>query len=437
MRLLLIDPVTTAETLAVSQRARLRKGIGYPGNGLLTVAALTPPDVEIRYIDESVEAIDYDFKPDLVGISVQAPTAPYAYRLAGQFRASGVPVVLGGIHVSLNPQEASPHADAVVIGEAELSWRQLLVDFENHRLQKVYRGDGLADLDQSPAPRRDLLRSDLYRIPNVVQASKGCPYGCSFCSLHAYVGHTPRFRSVSSVVDEISGLTSNSFIFADDNLYSNPDYTRRLLVGLSELKKHWAAETTWHMAFDSQLLTLAKKSGCIGMFVGFDSMGNHRELRKVPRSKSVDEVYIDAIRRIVDHGIAVVAAFVFGLDEDDESVFERSLRVTLEGGASLVNFSVLVPYPGTPVHARLRQENRLIETNLSKYISPNVCFTPKRMTVEQLAEGVRWSQKQFYSRRNVLRVSLQTARKLGWAMGLFALKLNLAQRANWGKGSAE
>lgn len=437
MKLLLIDPVTTAETASVTERTRLRKGIGYPGLGLLTVAALTPQEIEVRYIDESVEDIDFDYRPDMVGITVQAPTAPYAYKLASSFRRDGITVILGGIHVSLNTDEALPHADALVVGEAELTWPGLLDDFKHGRLKKVYRAGTLADLNTTPVPRRDLLQTERYRIPYLVQASKGCPYGCDFCSLHAYVGRRPRYRPVSSVIDELASLPSDSFLFADDNLYSDATFTRRLLKDLIPLKKRWAAEATWHIAYDNEILNLARRSGCIGLFIGFDSINNRRTLRKVPQTGKSDEIYINAIKNVLDHGIAVVAAFVFGLDDDDVSVFERSLRVVLDGGANLVNFSCLVPYPGTPVYHRLRRENRIIENDWSKYISPNVCFRPAGMSPRRLSEGVAWAQREFYSYRNILKISVQAARQLGWGMGLFALKLNLAQKKNWGKGSDE
>ncbi len=165
MRLLLIDPVTTARSLAVEERRRLRQGIGYPGLGLLTVAALTPRDIEVRVVDESVEEIPSDWGPDLVGIAVQAPTAPYAYELAQRYRSDGVPVVLGGIHTSLNPDEAQAHADAIVIGEAEATWPTLVDDFRRGAMSRCYRADRLVDLDASPEPRRELLRAEDYRHP--------------------------------------------------------------------------------------------------------------------------------------------------------------------------------------------------------------------------------------------------------------------------------
>ena len=436
MRILLIDPVTTAKTVPVGERRKLRQGIGYPGLGLLTVAALTPREHEVRVIDESVEPIPEDFDPDIVGISVQAPTAPYAYELAAAFRRRGVPVVLGGIHVSLNPEEAHGHADAIVTGEAELTWQNLLEDFRHGALRAEYRANGLADLDDSPIPRRDLLRCGDYQIPHVVQASKGCPFGCEFCSLHAYLGHTLRFRRIDRVIEEIHGIPGDAVLFADDNIYARRQYAWDLFRALESVEKRWIAESTWHIAFDDEALTRAKDSGCAGLFVGFDSINFQPNIRKVPRSGSVEETYVEAIQRILDKRIAVVAAFVFGLDSDDPSVFERSFEVVRKGGANLVNFSVLVPYPGTPVFHRLKREGRITEWDWAKYVSPSVCFEPKQMTVAELTDGTRWAQQQFYSLAHVMKNAVRASLRLGWGMGLLSLRLNWAQRCNWGQGSA-
>ena len=436
MRILLVDPVTTAKSISVDERRKLRQGIGYPGLGLLTVAALTPPDIDIRVIDESVEPIPSDFDPDLVGISVQAPTAPYAYELAAHFQQKGIPVVLGGIHVSLNPAEARDHADTIVTGEAELTWSTLLEDFRGGDMRNEYHADRLADLDASPVPRRELLRTQDYQIPHVVQASKGCPFGCEFCSLHAYVGHALRFRSIDRVIDEIRRMPGAAVLFADDNIYANKRYARDLFRELERVEKQWIAESTWHIAFDEEAQGRAKASGCVGLFIGFDSINRQPNIRKIPNCHSVAEKYVEATQRILDKGIAVVAAFVFGLDGDDPSVFERSFEVARKGGANLVNFSALVPYPGSPIFNRLTREGRITEWDWAKYISPNVCFEPKQMSAEELFEGTRWAQQQFYSLKHVMTNAVRATVRLGWGMGLLSLKLNWAQRRNWGQGGA-
>jgi len=432
VELLLIDPVTTARFVPVGQRRRLRRGIGYPGLGLLTVAALTPSDIDVRMVDEAVEEVDGRPVPDLAGITVQAPAAPRAYALADGFRARGVPVVLGGIHASLNPDEAAAHADAVVIGEAELTWPTLLRDFRTGRLRPLYRACGRADLDSSPRPRRDLLRLADYRIPYVVQASKGCPWACEFCALNAYLGE-PRYRAASSVAAEIAAIPCREILFADDNFHADPQRARELMRALVPLGRRWVAEATWTIGFDAETLALARRSGCAGLFVGFDSINEQEFVRKAPAD--AERLYVESMRNIRAAGIPVVAAFVFGLDNDDASVFARSLAVAVAGGASLVNFSALVPYPGTPVFRRLEAEHRILERDWSRYISPNVCFRPARMSADALRAGVIDAQRRFYACGTIARRAAADARRFGWGQGLLSLALNLAQRRNWGQGS--
>lgn len=435
MRVLLVDPMTSAGSLPLATRKRLRNALGYPGLGLYTVAALTPPDVEVRVVDEALEDIPPDFSPDLVGISVQTPAAPRAYDLSARFRASGVPVVLGGVHVSLNREEARQHATAVVVGEAELTWRRLLDDFRIGNLGGVYRAEGHADLDTSPPPRRDLMRAGGRFMPCVIQASKGCHFGCEFCSLFASVGQRCRFRSVDRVANEIRALPGYPVLFVDDNIYADAEYAKALFRAIAPLKRGWVGESTWHIAFDDAALSLARDSGCLGLFIGFDSINRQSAVPKVPASRDPEATYVEAIRNLQNHGIACVAAFVFGLDQDDSTVFERTLRVIRDGGAALASFSVLVPYPGTPVFTRLRQEGRITEWDWSKYASPNVCFQPKRMTAARLSEGTLWAQKEFLSFSNVMRTAALTGLQLGWGRALMALRLNLAQRRNWPYGT--
>lgn len=400
--------------------------MGYLGLGLCTVAALTPDEIEVQVVDEAVEEVDLDDRPDLVGIAVIAPTAPHAYQLAARFRRGGVPVVLGGIHATLNPEEALAHADAVVVGEAELTWPLLLDDFSRGSLGRLYRADRLADFKSSPLPRRELLERDRYRLPGVIQTSKGCQHGCEFCSLPPVVGLKPRHRRVEDVVDEIRRLPDKTICFIDENIYSDRRFTADLLRRMLPLNRRWIAECTWHIARDDEVLSLARQSGCLGLFIGFDSVNQQHQLGKVPRVSDVERRYIQAIRSVHEQGIAVMAGFVFGLDSDDVSVFERSLRVILEGRADLANFNVALPYPGTPLFNRLSAEGRIIEWDWSKYLNPNVCFEPKRMTVEQLQEGIAWAWREIYSTPNMVKTAIRSVLKLGWAAGLISLMANLA-----------
>jgi len=430
MRLLLIHPVRRLKSLSVRERRKVRLSTGYPGMGLFVVAALTPPDVDVRVIDESVDDIPDDFVPDLVGISLLTHSANYAYEMSARYRAQGIRVVLGGIHATLNPMEAAAHADAVVIGEAEPVWPELIDDFRSNRLQGFYGTRALTPLGQSVLPRRDLLNRAYYQVPNVVQASKGCPFDCEFCSLVPAVNYKMRFRKAEDVAEEIRTLPPGPIMFVDDNLYANREYSRALFRALRPLKRKWVGESTWHIAFDNETATLAKEAGCLGLFIGFDSITRQTAVRKVPEAREAEEIYVEATRSMQLHGMAVVAAFVFGFDNDDPSIFERTFAVIRRSSADLVNFSVLIPYPGTPAFQRLDAEGRIANRDWSKYVTPNVVFRPKAMTPRELAHGTQWIHDQFFSLRHIGRTAIHTGLNVGWGMSLLALKLNLARRKN-------
>lgn len=434
MQIMLIDPAPNLGTVGRAGIRRHRRRLGYPGLGIYTVAALTPPEAKVMVVDESTRPIPDAPRPDLVGISVQAPTAPHAYALAARMRRSGISVVLGGIHVTLNPEEAAKHADAIVVGEAEATWPQVVRDAMDGRLERRYDAPGPVPLDTSPLPRRDLMPRSR-RTPWAIQATKGCPFDCEFCSLAALGHRRLRRRTVQDVVDEIRMIPGDPILFVDDNLYADRAYARQLFEALIPLRRTWVGEATWHLAFDEELLHLTRASGCGGLFVGFDSINPQHRIRKVPSGASPESTYIEAMRRIAGAGIGVVAAFVFGLDADDSSVFERSLQVIREGGAHMINLSVLVPYPGTPIFRRLVGEDRITEWDWGRYVSPNVCFEPKGMTARELREGTLWAQKEFFALPRVMRTAARTTHELGWGRGLLALQLNLAQRRNWPHGT--
>ncbi|MEM7308297.1 MAG: radical SAM protein [Planctomycetota bacterium] len=406
----------------------MRKSTGYPGLGPFTVAALTPPDVNVRVVDESVEDVDPDWIPDLVGITTLTHTAPHVYRVSQQYRDRGIPVVLGGVHVTMNPDEAEQHASSIVVGEAELSWPRLIDDFRRGELKPRYEPGLLADLDASPPANREHMRFRDYQIPNVMLTSKGCPFDCEFCTLVAVVDYKMRFRSVESVIEEIRNLPPGPLLFVDDNLYANKEYARELFRQLAPLKRKWTGEATWHITFDDETLTLAKKSGCLGLFVGFDAIGPQHMMRKV--AQDPQKTYVEAVRNMQRKGMAIVAAFVFGFDNDDPGVFSRTWEIIRQSQADLVNFSVLVPYPGTPMFERFEREGRIIERDWSKYVTPNVVYQPKNMTPEQLREGTQWIHNRFFSLGNVAKAAVRTTLRSGWGLGLLALKLNLARGRN-------
>lgn len=400
----------------------------FPPLNLITLAALTPPRHEVTILDESLTDIDYNAKYDLVGISAMTALAPRTYEIADAFRAKGATVVLGGMHPSAMPEEASAHADAVVVGEAEGLWPQLLKDLEEGTLKPVYRQEERPSLEHMVHPRRDLLNRDRYLVPDTVQTTRGCPFACSFCTVSRFFGKSFRFRPVEDVIREVAELEGEVIAFIDDNIVGNPGYARRLFTELAHLprKIKWFSQGSLNIARDDELLRLAAASGCIGLFIGFESLspGN---LKAVGKAVNRVEEYREAIKKIHDHGIAIEGAFVFGLDEDDESVFERTVRFAQENRLEAAQFGILTPFPGTPLRETLEREGRITSNDWSEYTISRVVFEPKNMSARTLQEGFNWAWQEFYSLGSI-------SRRLGLvkkhAPILWALNLNIRKRFN-------
>lgn len=417
MRLRLIVPATQE-----NQRKR-RKSMS-PPLGLAMVAAVTPPEVEIALTDENATDIDLEEAVDLVGITVPTFTAQRAYQIADAFRARGVKVVLGGIHASFLPDEASQHADAVVIGEAEEIWPDVIADFRANRLQKIYRRAERPRLLALPWPRRDLFDRSAYFFNNVVQTSRGCPHGCSFCSVTSYFGHTFRCRPVAEVIREIETLDRGEVVaFIDDNIIGNPTYARELFRALVPLKIRWAGQTSVTVAKDD-LLELAAASGCLALLIGFETL-SQANLAATHKRVNVVDRYEAVIRKVHSHGIAMHGFFIFGLDKDDESVFARTVRFAQSARLESAMFAWVVPYPGTALCESLEHAGRITTRDWSQYESSPV-YQPMRMSQETLKKGTDWAWREFYSLPSIWR-RVGVARR--YAVPLWAINLSL--RAAW------
>jgi radical SAM superfamily enzyme YgiQ (UPF0313 family) len=259
--------------------SRVERGARQPGGKALfpplaleMVAALTPPEAEVRIIDEAVEAIDFEVPADLVGITSMTAVAPRAYAVADRFRARGIPVCLGGMHPSACPEEAAQHADAVVIGEAEGLWPQVVADCRQGRLKQFYRRDSYPALEDVPTPRRDLLKPRAYAASATVQTTRGCPFACTFCAVTNFFGRTYRFRPVQKVVEEVSAIKERVLFLVDDNIMGLPDYARNLFSALAGCGKLWFSQASLTALKDEGLLKLAQRAGCRGLFIGFESL---------------------------------------------------------------------------------------------------------------------------------------------------------------------
>jgi radical SAM superfamily enzyme YgiQ (UPF0313 family) len=376
---------------------------------LQLLAAITPPEHDVSIVQEHLgDRICFDdANVDLVGISAMTIQARRAYQIADGYRSAGKQVVLGGIHPSVQPNEALQHADAVVVGEGEPVWSQLLADAATGNLHGLYRGKEYADLTQLPAYRRDLLPKRSTLSLASVQAARGCPYDCSFCSATLFSGRKYRYRPVANVIAEIKALRTRVILFLDDNIFSSEPYCRALFSELKKLDIIWVGQASLHLtAGNPALLKLAVESGCISLFVGIESLtaSNLRATGSLAKNRaSTPEEIGKSIRVLHDHNVVVMAGVIFGFDDDDPEVFDRTREFLIENRVGHGSFSALTPFPGTKLFATLQAQSRITTYDWSQYDGATAVFLPKMMTAEQLQEGTRQIGVNFYSTPKILR----------------------------------
>lgn len=361
------------------------------------MAALTPQVHDITVIDENVEPVDFDQDYDLVSITALTPTAPRAYEIADEFRSRGKKVVLGGVHPSLMADEAGRHADAVVIGESEDTWPQLLSDLQNGGMKSRYLAEAKPDLANLPFPRRDLMKRDAYLNIPKVETSRGCPFRCSFCSTTVFYGTRMRFRPVEDVIAEVRAAEHSFVFFTDNNITANKKYAKRLFQALEPLGVHWISQGSIDMADDRELMQLAIASGCAGMLVGFESLSEENIAEMGKNASNQVEEYEEKIRVFHEHQIGLIGCFVFGFDGDDQSVFKTTVDFIMRNNIDTPQLTVLTPYPGTALREELEAQGRIIHSRWEKYDVGNVTFIPRKMTADQLQAGYNWACEKVYS----------------------------------------
>jgi radical SAM superfamily enzyme YgiQ (UPF0313 family) len=408
--------------IAPSQRTGTRAL--FPPLSLGVVAALTPENWAVEIVDEAVEPVDFERRADLVGMTVMTPLAPRAYEIAARFREKGIPVVLGGIHPTVLPTEAARHADAVVVGEAEGVWPRLLKDAEKRRLHGLYRSRTRPELSGLPAPRRDLYKPGAYVTTGTVQTSRGCPFSCDFCAVTRFYGRTYRWRPVADIVSEVATLGQKIVFFVDDNIFGAPARARQLFQALIPLGITWVGQSSINIARNTELLRLAARSGCRGLFVGLESLvpDNLRQVGKNLLNRVED--YRESVSRLQDHGIGVEGAFIFGLDGDDPGVFARTVDFARRIRLAAAQFGILTPFPGTPLRKRLEKEKRILSSHWNHYTISKVVFRPAKMSAEALQTGFDWAYRSFYSYPSILARLLPQAHRFRGTLPFF-LKLNL------------
>ncbi len=378
------------------------KDIWFARLTLTALAALTPPDIEVKITDENVEPIDFEEDVDLVGVTGMVMHAPRAYQIAQKFRQRGIPVVMGGPHASSVPLEAKEYVDAVVIGEAENVWEGLIEDYKKGCLKPFYKKDNFCSMEKLPFPRLDLLRKDAYMTINCVQTTRGCPHQCDFCHVTHFFGKTYRCRPVEEVIEEVKRLDGEFVVFIDDNIAGNRQYAKELFTRLKPLKKKWASQASMTLTRDPELLKLAAESGCVSLFIGVESLSSEN-LKEVNKAFNRVSQFEEAMKALHDHDIMILAGFIFGLDHDDEGVFERTLRFCERNRIELPTFFILTPLPGTALFQRMGAEGRLLHKDWGQYNGATVVFKPRLMTEETLQRGFNWACKEGYSWNSIFK----------------------------------
>lgn len=381
-----------------------KKSLRYQPLTLTTLAALIPPELphEVVLYDEGIADVPTDLAADVVGITVITGTARRAYELADEFRRRGLVVVLGGPHVTLVPDDAQPHADAIVVGYAEDTWPQLLRDLAAGALRPRYvQAPGL-DLGGRPFARRDLLPSRQFLTNNVFEATRGCVHPCDFCVVPTAWGRRPFQKPVEDVVADIRQHGARKLIFIDLNLIADRAYAVRLFTALIPLRLQWYGLSTVLLADDEELLDLAESSGCAGLLIGLESLSG-ANLKRNHKGFTSPDRFLHVVDRLHAHRIALQGCFVFGLDDDAPDVFMKTAEFAVQAGIDLPRFAVVTPFPGTPLFTRLEAEGRILTRDWELYDAQHVVFQPRNMSVEELQQGVEVAWKHAYSYSGIWR----------------------------------
>jgi len=375
----------------------------FPPLGLATLAGYLSDDDEISLEDEHVESLDLDDEPELVVIQVYITSARRSYALADHYRSKGAYVVLGGLHVTSLPEEAARHADTIFIGPGEDTWPAFLADYRQRQPRPVYTSE-VRTLLGMPRIRRDLIKRHLYLVPNSIVVSRGCPHTCDFCYKEAFFQGGKSFytQAVDDALAEIERLPGRHLYFLDDHLFGNGRFAAALFEGMRGMGRLWQAAGTVKSVLTPEILEKAVESGLRSLFVGFETL-NPVNLREQHKYQNLNRDYTSAIRRLQSLGVMINGSFVFGMDDDDQSVFDRTVEWAIEQGIETATFHILTPYPGTALYQRMEAQGRMTSNDWDLFDTRHVVFHPARMPAETLVEGYWRAYRDFYRWSSIFR----------------------------------
>ena len=391
-----VKMILPALTEATSPFFRPIKYSLFPPLGLATLAAYLDPDDEVEIQDEHVEPLYLDDNPDLVVIQVYITSAYRAYHVADHYRRKGAHVALGGLHVTSLPDEAAPHADTIFLGPGEDTWPEFLADFKRGQARCLYRST-VRTLEHLPPIRRDLIKRGLYLVPNSIVVSRGCPHVCDFCYKEAFFEGGKGFytQTVDRALAEIERLPGRHLYFLDDHLFGDRRFAAGLFDGMRGMGRLWQAAGTVNAILMPGLLERAVECGLRSLFVGFETL-NPSNLVEQRKYQNLRRDYGDAIHRLHDLGVMINGSFVFGMDGDEGSVFERTVEWAITHGIETATFHILTPYPGTGLHRRMTAQGRITSNDWDRYDTRHAVFRPARLTGEQLEYGYWKAYRDFY-----------------------------------------
>ena len=368
----------------------------FPPLGLATLAGYLNND-NVTIADEHIEELDLNDAPDLVAIQVYVTNAFRSYKIADHYRAKGVYVVMGGLHPTTLPEEAAQHADTVCLGPGEDIWPEFLRDFHRGTPKKFYQSR-TRTLKGMPKVRRDLIKEHLYLVPNSMVVSRGCPYHCDFCYKDSFYKGGKSFYTMGlkDALEEIEQFKWNHVFFLDDNIFGDADFASALFYGMRNMGRVWQAAGTVNAVLNTKLLEKAVAAGLRSLFIGFETL-SEANLKGHNKGQNIHRDYKEAIRRLHSMGVMVNASFVFGMDNDDLSVFDRTTDWAIENGIETASFHILTPYPGTVLHEKMAKENRILHKNWSLYDAKHAVFTPAKMSPQELEQGLHRAYNKFYS----------------------------------------